>query len=80
MRERWGVSSTWGASEKGKKVWLVGLKLRGDYVWCLVIVVIFMGYRGAKRWIGDVLKSSFGVTRDHKEGGQFFWRRGGCYH
>ena len=47
----------------------MGLRVRGNYVWCLVIVAIFMGYEGAKKWRGNVLKSSFGVTRDHKEVG-----------
>ena len=31
-------------------VCLMGLGVGGNYVWCLVIVVIFMGTGGAKRW------------------------------
>ena len=32
--------------------------LGGCYVWCLVIVVIFMGLREAKMWVREALKSS----------------------
>ena len=28
----------------------LGLVVGGNYVWCLVVVVIFMGFEGAKRW------------------------------
>ena len=31
-------------------VCLMGLGVGGNYVWCLVIVVIFMGTGEAKRW------------------------------
>ena len=49
--------------------------IEGNYVWCLVIVVIFMGLGGANRW-GDVLTSSFGKVR-HKRVGQFLLGGGG---
>ena len=40
--------------------------VRGNYVWCLVIFIIFMGSGGAKRW-RDALKLSFGVANvSHK--------------
>ena len=39
-----------GASEDCLEVCFVGLVAEGIYVWCLVIVVIFMGFEGAKRW------------------------------
>ena len=39
----------------------MGLVVRRNYVWCLVIFVIFMGFGGKKR-CKDVLKSSFGVA------------------
>ena len=43
----------------------VGLVVRGNYVWCLVIFVIFMGIGGAE--VGDALKSSFwGGNASHK--------------
>ena len=29
----------------------VGLVVGGNYIWCLVIVVIFMGFEGAKSWV-----------------------------
>ena len=38
------------ASEDCLEVCFVGLVVGGNYVWCLVIVVIFMGFGGAKRW------------------------------
>ena len=39
-----------GASEDCLEVCFVGLVVGGNYVWCLVVVVIFMGFEGAKRW------------------------------
>ena len=43
-----------GASEDylGLEICFVGLVVRGNYVWFmgLFIVVIFMGFGGAKRW------------------------------
>ena len=54
----------------------VGLVVRGNYVWCLVIFVIFMGIGGAE--VGDALKSSFGVAMQAtRVGRQFQWRRRG---
>ena len=38
-----------GASEYCLEVYFVGLVVGENYVWCLVIVVIFMGLGGAKR-------------------------------
>ena len=45
--------------------------MRGNYIWCFVIFVIFMGFE-AKRW-RDALKSSFGVAMQaaREEGGNF---------
>ena len=43
-----GVSLAWWTDEE---VCLRGLEVRGNYVWCLVIV-IFMGLGGVKRWGG----------------------------
>ena len=37
-------------SEDCLEVCFVGLVLGGNYVWCLVVVAIFMGFEGAKRW------------------------------
>ena len=37
------------------------LVVRENHEWCLVIVVIFMGFGGAER-SGDALKSSFVVA------------------
>ena len=39
----------------------MGLVVRGNYVWCHVIFVIFMGFGGAKRR-ENPLKSSSGVA------------------
>ena len=47
----------------------MGLLAGGNYLSCLVIVVIFMGFGGAKRW-RDSLKSSFGVGRQAAIGGR----------
>ena len=40
----------WEASEDCLEVCFVGLVLGGNYVWRLVVVVVFMGFEGAKRW------------------------------
>ena len=37
------------ASEDCFEVFLVGLVVGRNYVWCLVIVIISMGFEGAKR-------------------------------
>ena len=44
------------------------LVVGGNYIWCLVIVVIFMGFGGAKRW-DDALKSSLGISIHVTKGG-----------
>ena len=46
----------------------MGLGVGGNYVWCLVIVVIFMEFGRAKKW-EDVLKSSLEVARQATKGG-----------
>ena len=46
----------------------------GSYVWCLVIVVIFIGFGGAKKW-EDASKASFGV-QCKPQGGVFLGKRG----
>ena len=38
------------ASEDCLEVCFTGLVVGGNYVWCLVVVVIFMGYEGVKWW------------------------------
>ena len=40
------------ASEDFLEVCFVGLVVGGNYVWCLVVVVIFMGFEGANSWDG----------------------------
>ena len=47
----------------------------GNYVWCLAIVVIFMGSGEAKRW-GDALKSLFGVAMQAKRRENFYEKGG----
>ena len=41
------------------------MRIGGNYVWCLVIV-IFIGLGGAKRWGGGVVKSSYGGGKPQK--------------
>ena len=42
-----GESSTWGASEgPGEEVYLAILGLGGNFVWCLIIAVKFVGLAG----------------------------------
>ena len=47
--------------------------IKGNYVWCLVIVVIFRTWR-RKEEGGDVLNASFGVA-SHKAGNSYYGRR-----
>ena len=54
---RAGEFSLGGASENCLEICFVGLVVRGNYVWCLVIFVILMRFGVAE--VGDVLKSSF---------------------
>ena len=64
---RAGEFSLGGASEDYLEVCFVGLVVRGNYVWCLVIFVIFTGIGGAE--VGNALKSSFwGGNASHKSG------------
>ena len=48
-----------GVSEDWHEVCFVELVVGGNYIWWLVIVVIFMRFGGAKRW-GDTLETSIG--------------------
>ena len=52
---RAGEFSLGGASEDYLEVCFVGLVVRGNYVWCLVILVIFMVFGGVE--VQGVLKS-----------------------
>ena len=62
-----GGFSLWEASEDYFEVCFVGLMVRGNYVGCLAMFVIFMGFGGAE--VGDALKSSFrGGNASHKKG------------
>ena len=47
----------------------------GNYGWCHVVVVVFMGSGGAKRW-GKALKSSFGVTMQTIRRDNFYGKEG----
>ena len=60
-----------GVSEDCLDVCFVGLVVGGNYVWCLVVVAICMGFEGAKRW-ESIWR--WGGNASHKEG-QFLWER-----
>ena len=58
------------------QVCFVGLAIRGNCVCCLSIVVIFVGFEGAKESGGESFKVViWGGNASHKEG-QFLWERG----
>ena len=58
------------------EVCFVGLALGGNYVCYLVIVVIFVGFEGAKELGGESFKVIiWGGNASHKKG-QFLWERG----
>ena len=57
------------------EVCFVGLAVGGNYVCCLAIVVIFVGFEGAKGSGGESFKVIiWGGNESHKEG-QFLWER-----
>ena len=62
-----------GASVDCLDGWFVGLVVGGNYIWCVVIVVIFMGF--AKSW-GNDLKSLFEVAM-HATRRDDFYGKGG---
>ena len=39
-----------GSSVDCLEVCFVGLLVKGNYAWYLVVVVIFIGFEGGKRW------------------------------
>ena len=53
----------------------MGLVVGGNYAWCLVIVVIFVGSGRAKRW-GHALKSLFGVAMQVTKRDNFYGKGG----
>ena len=59
----------WGASEECLEVCFMGVAVRGNYVWCLVIIILFMGFgiwRG--KMVEDASKSSFEMAMQAKSG------------
>ena len=62
-----GQFSPGGASEDCLEVCFVGLVVRRNYVWYIVIFFIFMGFGGAE--LGDALKTSFGLAMQATRGG-----------
>ena len=43
-----------------------------NYVWCLVVVVVFMRFGGVRKW-GEALKLSHGVVTQATKGGSSFY-------
>ena len=67
----WRCGKPWIAWRRGL---LGGVGIRGNYVWCLVIVVIFMGLGGAKRW-GGGRGFKIIIWRLSSDGGEFYgWK------
>ena len=70
------VSSAWGGASEGcLEVCFVGLVVVGNYVWYVVIVVIFVKFGGAKSW-RDVLKSSSGMAMQATRRDNFYGKKG----
>ena len=75
-----------GASENPcEEVCVGGLGEGENYIWCLVIVAIFMGLGGPKRCGGGGLKSSYrgsglGKSQNGRWGWQFLWGRRSWLH
>ena len=65
----WGLmirSSSKGQGQFSLEVCFVGLVVRRNYVWYIVIFVIFMGFGVAE--LGDALKTSFGLAMQATRG------------
>ena len=69
------------ASENCLDVCFVGLVVEGNYVWCLVIVVIFMGFgqAGAKSCGGCFKVINWGDNECHKRETLFIGKWGSHY-
>ena len=63
-----------GASEDCLEVRFVGIMVKGNYAWCFVIFVIFMGFGGAK--VGNVLKPFRGWQCKPQEGSSILMEGG----
>ena len=44
------------------------LRTGGNYISCLIIVIIFIGLEGEHNWGDEILKSSYGVASGRGEG------------
>ena len=78
----WGVNSPgWGGaagvSEDCPDFCFAGLVVGGNYVWCLFIVVMFMGFGGAKKWEALSSHNLGWHCNPQNEGRSFFMRKGG---
>ena len=64
-------------SEDSLEVFFVGLVIERNYVWCLVTVVIFMGFggTGARKCEGRFKVIIWDGNTSHKRR-QFLWERG----
>ena len=64
------------ASEDWLEVWFVGLVVGGNYVWCLIIVVMFMGFGqvAGKKYRGSFKIINWGGNASHKRGAIFIER------
>ena len=65
-------------SEDCLEVRVVGLVVRGNYEWCLVMFVIFLRFGGAE--LGDVLKSFGGWQCKQQEGGATLMGKWGSHY
>ena len=67
-----------GAREDWLAVCFVGLVAGGNYVWCLVIVVILIEFGGAKRW--GMLSSHHLRWQRKPQGGKIFMGKKGFHY
>ena len=65
-------------SEDCLEVRVVGLVVRGNYEWCLVMFVIFLRFGGAE--VGDVLKSFGAWQCKQQEGGATLMGKWGSHY
>ena len=72
----WEVSLAWKqVNSLAKRFTLRELPIGGNYVWYLIIVVIFMGLGGAERWDGEAFKNVMWGGQATKRVDQIIWER-----
>ena len=58
----------------------MGLVVRGNYVWCLLLVIILWDLEDQKGVVGCFRVIIWGGTANRKEAGLFIWEKTGSHY